>query len=63
MGYSGHGAQMSVHMGQLMVEVMGGNAGANPWRELGWPAIPGYFGQPWFLPAVGAYYRLKDRLQ
>jgi glycine/D-amino acid oxidase-like deaminating enzyme len=63
MGYSGHGAQMSVHMGHLMAEVMGGDATANPWRELDWPAIPGYFGWPWFLPLVGAYYRLKDKLQ
>ena len=27
-----------------------------------WPAIPGHFGRPWFLPLVGAYYRLQDRL-
>ena len=26
----------------------------------GWPAIPGPFGKPWFLPIVGAYYRLQD---
>ena len=25
-----------------------------------WPAIPGHVGPPWFLPAVGLYYRLKD---
>jgi len=25
-----------------------------------WPAIPGYFGKPWFLPIVGAWYRYKD---
>ena len=63
LGYSGHGVQMSVHMGQCMAEVMSGNANANPWRELSWPAIPGYFGQPWFLPFVGMYYRAKDKLQ
>jgi glycine/D-amino acid oxidase-like deaminating enzyme len=63
MGYSGHGAQMSVLMGQRMADVMSGNAGANPWRDLSWPAIPGYFGWPWFLPLVGAYYRMKDKLQ
>ena len=27
-----------------------------------WPAIPGHFGPPWFLPAVGLYYSLKDKL-
>jgi glycine/D-amino acid oxidase-like deaminating enzyme len=60
MGYSGHGTQMSVHMGQRMAEVMGGNAAANPWRDRAWPAIPGHLGPPWFLPAVGLYYRVKD---
>ncbi|MDX1723556.1 MAG: FAD-binding oxidoreductase [Pseudomonas sp.] len=62
MGYSGHGVQMSVHMGQVMAEVMDGKVEANPWRELSWPAIPGHFGKPWFLPMVGAYYRLQDYL-
>ena len=62
MGYSGHGTQMSVHMGQRMAAVMAGDAEANPWRERHWPAIPGHFGPPWFLPAVGLYYTLKDRL-
>lgn len=62
MGYSGHGTQMSVHMGERMAAVMAGDAAANPWRERDWPAIPGHFGPPWFLPAVGLYYQLKDRL-
>ena len=61
-GYSGHGTQMSVHMGQRMAEVMNGDVQANPWRDRAWPAIPGHVGPPWFLPFVGAYYRLKDRL-
>jgi len=60
MGYSGHGVQMSVHMGEIMADVMAGKADANPWRELDWPAIPGHFGKPWFLPFVGAYYRFQD---
>ncbi|MDM0072318.1 FAD-binding oxidoreductase [Variovorax sp. J31P207] len=62
MGYSGHGTQMSVHMGQRMAAVMGGDALANPWQGRDWPAIPGHFGPPWFLPAIGLYYTLKDRL-
>ena len=60
MGYSGHGTQMSTHMGQVMAEVMSGNAAANPWRDFDWPAIPGHTGKPWFLPLVGAYYQIKD---
>ena len=62
MGYSGHGTQMSVHMGERMAAVMAGDRNANPWQDRAWPAIPGHFGPPWFLPAVGLYYRLKDRL-
>lgn len=62
MGYSGHGVQMSVHMGHAMAEVMAGRAEANPWRDFDWPPIPAYTGRPWFLPAVGAYYRLMDWL-
>ncbi|MDB5879211.1 MAG: FAD-binding oxidoreductase [Variovorax sp.] len=61
-GYSGHGTQMSVHMGQRMADVMGGDPSANPWRDRDWPAIPGHLGPPWFLPFVGAYYTLKDKL-
>lgn len=60
MGYSGHGTQMSTHMGQVMADVIGGNAAANPWRDFDWPAIPGHTGKPWFLPLVGAYYQIKD---
>jgi glycine/D-amino acid oxidase-like deaminating enzyme len=62
MGFSGHGAQMSVHMGQQMAKVLAGEAAANPLRALPWPAIPGHFGPPWFMPFVGAWYRLQDWL-
>lgn len=62
MGYSGHGTQMSTHMGVVMAEVMSGKPEANIWRDMEWPAIPGHFGPPWFLPFVGAYYRLQDIL-
>lgn len=61
-GYSGHGTQMSVLMGERMAAVMAGDAAANPWQGRSWPAIPGHVGPPWFLPAVGLYFRLKDRL-
>lgn len=63
MGYSGHGTQMSTHMGTIMAEVMDGRVELNPWKDFDWPAIPGHVGPPWFLPIVGAYYRLKDLLQ
>ncbi len=62
MGYSGHGVQMATAMGERMARVMGGDAAANPFADLSWPAIPGHLGKPWFLPMVGAWYRLQDWL-
>lgn len=62
MGYSGHGVQMAVHMGQIMADVMAGKEENNLWGHKRWAAIPGHFGPPWFLPLVGAYYRLQDIL-
>ena len=61
MGYSGHGAQMSNLMGVVLADMILGQ-GRNPLDHLDWPAIPGHFGTPWFLPATGLYYRLKDLL-
>lgn len=60
MGYSGHGTHMATYMGAIMAEVLDGRADLNPWRDFNWPAIPGHFGNPWFLPLVGAYYRFQD---
>jgi glycine/D-amino acid oxidase-like deaminating enzyme len=59
MGYSGHGAQLSTLMGDVLANLaMGRNT--NPLDELPWSTVPMHAGNPWFLPAVGAYYRLKD---
>jgi glycine/D-amino acid oxidase-like deaminating enzyme len=30
--------------------------------KLGFPTVPGYDGNPWFLPAAGLWYRLKDAI-
>ena len=59
-GYSGHGTHMATLMGHVMADVMDGQPELNPWKDFDWPAIPGYFGRPWFLPVLGAYYRMKD---
>jgi glycine/D-amino acid oxidase-like deaminating enzyme len=63
MGYSGHGTQMSTYMGAIMAEVLDGRTDLNPWRDQAWPAIPGHFGKPWFLPIVGAYYKYQDMVR
>ena len=63
MGYSGHGAQMATHMGMIIADAILGKADRNPVKGLEWPAVPGHFGKPWFLPLVGAYYKALDRFQ
>jgi len=40
-----------------------GTKGANPLKGLDWPAVPGHFGKPWFLPLVGLYYKALDLMQ
>lgn len=61
LGYSGHGTQMSVWMGRVMAEVIAEKQPDNPWQREAWPALPGYFGKPWFLPVAGLYYKTMDR--
>ncbi|MCF1481254.1 MULTISPECIES: NAD(P)/FAD-dependent oxidoreductase [Rhizobium/Agrobacterium group] len=63
MGYSGHGAQLSTHLGMIMADTIMGKPDANPLKGLDWPAVPGHFGKPWFLPLVGMYYKILDRFQ
>ena len=63
MGYSGHGAQMSTHLGVIMADAILGRPDRNPLKGLSWPAVPGHFGKPWFLPLVGLYYKTLDRFQ
>lgn len=62
MGYSGHGAQLATHLGMIMGDAISGKPDANPLRGLDWPAVPGHFGKPWFLPLVGLYYKFLDRI-
>ena len=63
MGYSGHGAQLSTHLGMIMADEILGRPDANPLKGLSWPSIPGHFGKPWFLPLVGLYYKALDFIQ
>ncbi|MBO0662548.1 FAD-binding oxidoreductase [Jiella sp. MQZ9-1] len=63
MGYSGHGAQLSTHLGAIMGEIIAGKPTPNPLAGMRFDAVPGYAGKPWFLPIVGLYYRMLDRIQ
>lgn len=59
-GLSGHGVQMSTQLGHFMAQRIAGQQPDDPFFEMPFPAIPGHFGPPWFLPFVGAYYRYQD---
>jgi len=61
-GYCGHGVAMATYLGSLIARRIAGQTLAHPLVDRPWPAIPLYRGTPWFLPAVGAYYRFKDWL-
>ena len=59
-GYCGHGVALATAFGDLMARRMAGDRAANPLLDLECPAIPLYRGNPWFLPLVGAYYKVQD---
>jgi len=62
MGYCGTGVAMSTWLGTRAAEWL---AGGEPpaLARLRFPLVPApYEGRPWFLPFVGEWYRLQDRL-
>jgi len=62
MGYCGTGVAMSTYLGTRVAEWIGG--GDQPeLAKLRFPLVPvPYEGRPWFLPIVGEWFRLGDRL-
>ena len=62
MGYSGHGAQLSTLLGQVLADQAMGHTDTNPLEGMDWPAVPALNGKPWFLPLAGLWFRVKDRL-
>ena len=62
MGCCGTGVALMTHLGTKIGEWL---AGGDPpvLARLRFPLVPApYEGRPWFLPVVGEWYRLKDRL-
>jgi glycine/D-amino acid oxidase-like deaminating enzyme len=59
-GYCGHGIAMATHLGDAIAARMAGGPATHPLFDDRFPAIPLYTGRPWFLPLVGAYYRVMD---
>jgi glycine/D-amino acid oxidase-like deaminating enzyme len=62
LAYAGHGVALATWLGARMGDALAGR-GAVPELVGGLPSIPLYGGRPWFLPLVGGYYRLKDRMR
>jgi glycine/D-amino acid oxidase-like deaminating enzyme len=59
LAYAGHGVALATWLGARMGDALAGR-GAVPTLAGEPPPIPLYRGRPWFLPAVGGYYRMKD---
>jgi glycine/D-amino acid oxidase-like deaminating enzyme len=59
-GYCGHGIALATMLGELVARRISGESMTHPLIDAECPAIPLYSGTPWFLPLVGAYYKVKD---
>ena len=63
MGYCGSGVVMSTWLGRkVALRLLGHAEGKSAFAELGHPALPLYYGTPWFLPFVQAWYQGADML-
>ncbi len=62
-GYQGNGVAMASWLGHNVALKMAGAAN-EPFAldGLPFPTKPTYTGTPWFLPVVGGWYRLRDRI-
>ena len=65
LGCNGSGVAMMTYLGNLIARrILKSNAVSSAYIGLDLPNIPvpGYRGEPWFLPIVGGWYRLRDRI-
>ncbi|MEX0923048.1 MAG: FAD-binding oxidoreductase [Rhodovibrionaceae bacterium] len=61
LGYSGSGVAMAPYLGyRIAHKLLGDSEGDTAFDGLPHPAVPFYWGWPWFLPFVSAWYRIKD---
>jgi glycine/D-amino acid oxidase-like deaminating enzyme len=64
MGYCGSGVSLAPYLGtRLAQQMMSKPEGRTALDGLNFATRPFYTGKPWFLPAVIAGYRLRDRLK
>jgi len=63
LGCNGSGVAMMSYLGhQTARKIIGGGNRVSAFEDLDFPARPFYTGNPWFLPMVGGWYRLRDRI-
>jgi glycine/D-amino acid oxidase-like deaminating enzyme len=61
-GYCFAGVPMGTYLGTKAAHrILGNRAGDTVFAERGFPTVPFYSGNPWFVPAVMKYYGLRDR--
>lgn len=63
MGCQGSGVAMASYLGnQVALKILGRTNRPCAFDGLPFPTRPLYRGNPWFLPIVGSWYRLSDRM-
>jgi glycine/D-amino acid oxidase-like deaminating enzyme len=63
MGYCGSGVVMSTWLGRkAALRLLGQSEGKSAFAEIKHPTTPVYYGTPWFLPFVQAWYQGADML-
>lgn len=63
MGCNGSGVQMMSYLGrQIALKILGRTNRPCGFDGLPFETRPLYKGRPWFLPALGGWYRLRDRI-
>ena len=63
-GCQGSGVVMMSYLGRQVAEkIISGNPVQCGFDALPFPGRPGYDGRPWFLPAVGGYYKVRDAVE
>jgi len=63
MGCNGSGVAMMSYLGrQIGLKILGKTHRRCAFEEIPFPTRPMYSGNPWFLPAIGGWYRLRDNI-
>lgn len=63
LGCNGSGIAMMSYLGhQTARKIIGGGNRVSAFEDVEFPSRPFYTGNPWFLPIVGGWYRVRDRI-